>query len=249
MCSPPDRALAHLGRDRAGGRDGHSHWVSDRGRLASLSGHSGVYGRRVRRPTGRRSDRLPRRRLRPGRGRGVQELDQAARRRGPWLSIAPHDSIAAMLASLLYLVLRRLLTLVAPNHRSDDVAQIEILVLRHQLGVLRRQVKRPVYRRRDRALLAAASRILPKEHWGAFLVRPETLLGWHRSLVARKWTRPHRPPGRPAIDPQVCKLILQMARENPRWGYLRIKGELGSSGSARPRRVSRCFFAALRACE
>src|SRR5450756_448291 len=71
--------------------------------------------------------------------RGVQELDQAARRRGPWLSIARHDSIAVMLASLLYLVLRRLLTLVAPNHRSDHVAQIEILVLRHQLEVLRRQ--------------------------------------------------------------------------------------------------------------
>ena len=97
-------------------------------------------------------------------------------------------------------------------------------------GSCRRQVKRPVYRRRDRALLAAASRILPKEHWGAFLVRPETLLRWHRSLVARKWTRPYRRPGRPAIDPEVCKLILQMARENPRWGYLRIKGELGKLG-------------------
>ena len=135
-----------------------------------------------------------------------------------------------MLASLLYLVLRRLLTFVSPNHRSDHAAQIEILVLRHQLQVLRRQVKRPVYRRRDRALLAAASRIFPKKRWGAFLVRPETLLRWHRSLVARKWTRPHRPPGRPAIDPEVCKLILQMARENPRWGYMRIKGELGKLG-------------------
>jgi hypothetical protein len=83
-----------------------------------------------------------------------------------------------MLASLLYLVLRRLLALVAPNHRSDDAAEIEILVLRHQLAILRRQVKRPVYRSRDRALLAAASRILPKERWGAFLVRPETLLRW-----------------------------------------------------------------------
>ena len=135
-----------------------------------------------------------------------------------------------MLASLLYLVLRRLLSLVAPNHRSDDAAQIEILVLRYELGVLRRQVKRPVYRSRDRALLAAASRILPRERWGAFLVRPETLLRWHRSLVARKWTRPHRPPGRPAIDPEVRRLILSMARENPRWGYLRIKGELGKLG-------------------
>ena len=123
------------------------------------------------------------------------------------------DNIAAMLASLLYMVLRRLLTLVAPKHRSDDAAQIEILVLRHQLQVLRRQVKRPVYRPRDRMLLAAASRILPKERWGAFLVRPETLLRWHRSLVARKWTRPHRPPGRPVIDPEVCRLILQMATE------------------------------------
>jgi len=161
---------------------------------------------------------------------GYKNSIRQPRRSGRWLSIARHDSIAAMLASLLYLVLRRLLTLVAPNRRSGHVAQIEILVLRHQLEVLRRQVKRPVYRRRDRALLAAASRILPKEHWGAFLVRPETLLRWHRSLVARKWTRPHRRPGRPAIDPEVCKLILQMARENPRWGYLRIKGELGKLG-------------------
>jgi transposase InsO family protein len=85
------------------------------------------------------------------------------------LSIAGRGSIAAMFASLLYLVLRRFLTLVSPNHRSDDAAQIEVLVLRHQLGILRRQVKRPVYRRCDRALLAAASRILPGEQWGAFL--------------------------------------------------------------------------------
>jgi putative transposase len=135
-----------------------------------------------------------------------------------------------MLASLLYLLLHRLLSLVSPGDRSDQVAQLEILVLRHQLAVLRRQVKRPVYRRRDRALLAAASRLLPRDRWGAFLVRPETLLRWHRSLVARKWTRPHRPPGRPAIDPEVRTLILRMARENPRWGYLRIKGELGKLG-------------------
>jgi len=140
--------------------------------------------------------------------------DKAARRRGPWLSIAPHDSIAVMLASLLYLVLRRLLTLVAPNHPRSCAGRSSARSTGAGTG----------------ALLAAASRILPKEHWGAFLVRPETLLRWHRSLVARKWTRPHRPPGRPAIDPKVCKLILQMARENPRWGYLRIKGELGKLG-------------------
>ncbi len=128
------------------------------------------------------------------------------------------------------MVLRRLIGLLSPKHRSDDAAEVEILVLRHQLQVLRRQVKRPIYRHRDRALLAAASRILPRKRWGVFLVRPETLLRWHRSLVARKWTRPHRPPGRPAIEPEVCKLILQIARENPRWGYMRIRGELGMLG-------------------
>jgi putative transposase len=148
---------------------------------------------------------------------------------GP-LRIARRGSIAAMLASLLYLLLRRLLALGASHDRSDQAAQIEILVLRHQLEVLRRQVKRPVYRHRDRALLGAASRILPRDRWDAFLVRPETLLRWHRSLVARKWTWAHRPPGRPAIDPEVRKLILQMASENPRWGYLRIKGELAKLG-------------------
>jgi hypothetical protein len=133
-----------------------------------------------------------------------------------------------MLASLLYLLIHRLLTFVSPGDRSDHAAQIEILVLRHQLKVLRRQVKRPIYRRRDRALLAAASRILPRDRWGVFLVRPETLLRWHRSLVARKWTWAHRRPGRPAIDPEVGQLILRLAKENPRWGYLRIKGEVDS---------------------
>jgi hypothetical protein len=62
--------------------------------------------------------------------------------------------------------------------------------------------------------------------WRSFLVRPETLLRWHRQLVARKWTRPHRPPGRPALHPEVRELILRLGRENPRWGYIRIRGEL-----------------------
>ena len=83
---------------------------------------------------------------------------------------------------------------------------------------------------RDRALLAAASRMLPRERWSAFLVRPETLLRWHRRLVARKWARPHRRPGRPSLDPGIKALILRLARENPRWGYVRIKGELQGLG-------------------
>jgi putative transposase len=68
--------------------------------------------------------------------------------------------------------------------------------------------------------------MLRRESWGAFLVRPETLLRWHRQLVAKKWTRPHRPPGRPALDPEVRELILRLGRENARWGYMRIRGEL-----------------------
>jgi putative transposase len=99
-----------------------------------------------------------------------------------------------------------------------------------QLTVLRRQVKRPVYRASDRAFLAASSRLLRREAWGAFLVRRETLLRWHRQLVRRKWTSPHRPPGRPALDPEVRELILRLGRENPRWGYMRIRGELFKLG-------------------
>jgi hypothetical protein len=83
---------------------------------------------------------------------------------------------------------------------------------------------------RDRALLAAASRILPRERWRAFLVRPETIMRWHRRLVARKSTKPHRRPGRPSLDPEIRRPILRLAQENPRWGYTRIKGELQGLG-------------------
>src|SRR2546426_11480011 len=131
-----------------------------------------------------------------------------------------------MVFSFLYVVLRRLLELLALRRRGEAQKDIEIVVLRHQLSVLRRQVKRPVFRRADRAFMAAASRVLSRERWRSFLFRPETLLRWHRQLVARKWTRPHRPPGRPALDPEIRELILRLARENPRWGYQRIRGEL-----------------------
>ena len=131
-----------------------------------------------------------------------------------------------MIRSILYLLLRRGFGLLRWGDRAAAEAELEIAVLRHQLAVLRRQVKRPVYRTSDRVFLAAASRLLPREAWRSFLVRPETLLRGHRRLVARKWTRAHRPPGRPSLDPEARELVLRLARENPRWGYMRIRGEL-----------------------
>jgi len=108
--------------------------------------------------------------------------------------------------------------------------ELEVLVLRHELAILRRQAGRPQFAPRDRLLLAVLSRALPRRSWQAFLVRPETLLRWHRQLVARHWTYPHRPPGRPPVDRSVRELIVRLARENTTWGYVRIVGELRKLG-------------------
>jgi hypothetical protein len=99
--------------------------------------------------------------------------------------------------SLGYLALRCLLQLVLLRPRSEGFKELEIVVLRHELSVLRRQADRPQLRPSDRLLLAAASRLLPRARWGSFLVTPNTLLRWHRRLVARRWTyagRAGRPP-------------------------------------------------------
>ena len=131
-----------------------------------------------------------------------------------------------MLLSLVYFALSRLLRAMTPSARSDLARDVELLVLRHQVKVLSRGVRQPPFRRRDRMLLAAASRILPREQWKAFVVTPRTLLWWHRELVRRKWTYRRRGPGRPKLDPETVELIVRMARDNPMWGYLRIRGEL-----------------------
>ena len=131
-----------------------------------------------------------------------------------------------MLLSLVYFVVRGLPLALAPSARSDLERESELLVLRHQLKVLSRGVRRPPFRRRDRMLLAAASRALPRDRWKAFIVTPRTLLRWHRELVRRKWTYRRRGPGRPALDLETVELIIRMAKENSRWGYLRIRGEL-----------------------
>jgi putative transposase len=110
--------------------------------------------------------------------------------------------------------------------RGDAAKDLEILVLRHQLTVLRRQISRPRFEPADRALLAAVSRMLPRSVWSCFLVKPDTLLRWHRRLVAGAWTYPQRHTGRPRLDKDVQRLIVRLATENPRWGYQRIQGEL-----------------------
>jgi putative transposase len=131
-----------------------------------------------------------------------------------------------LLVSALYVVVRRLLEFVVLLGRGDRAKEFEILVLRHELSILRRHVGRPRLKAHDRVLLAAFSRMLPRHSWKVFFVRPETLLSWHRRLVARRWTYPHRRPGRPAISRDVRELTLRLARENSSWGYLRIAGEL-----------------------
>jgi transposase InsO family protein len=129
-----------------------------------------------------------------------------------------------MLFSLLYFLVCRLLG--AGGRRAEE-RDIELLVLRHQVKVLQRQVARPRLNRRDRVLLAAASRAMTKTSWSSFIVRPETLLRWHRELVRKKWSyRRTGQPGRPPVDADVRDLVVRLGRENPRWGYQRIRGEL-----------------------
>jgi transposase InsO family protein len=135
-----------------------------------------------------------------------------------------------MLLSLLYFAVCRLLHLLFPRDDDSAAREIEILVLRHQLRVLSRGRRLPL-KRGDRILLAAASRFLPRELWRCFPVSPQTVLRWHRELVRRKWTHRHgRRPGRPRIARETAALVLKLAKENPRWGYPRIQGEMKKLG-------------------
>jgi putative transposase len=136
----------------------------------------------------------------------------------------------ALLVSSLYLVVCRLLALLVLLARGDRSKELEILVLRHELGILRRRVGRPRFEPRDRLILAALSRVAPRRSWSAFPVRPETLLRWHRRLIARRWTYAHHRLGRPPIEREIRELIVQLARENTSWGYVRIVGELRKLG-------------------
>ena len=110
--------------------------------------------------------------------------------------------------------------------RSGRSKDLEIVVLRHQLAVLRRQTDRPKLTEDDRSLLGVLAAALPRRVRDGWIVTPDTLLRWHRRRVARYWTQPSRPPGRPPTCREVRRLVLRLANENPTWGYRRIHGEL-----------------------
>jgi transposase len=130
--------------------------------------------------------------------------------------------------TLAYWLLRRLLELLLLLARSEQRKEVEILLLRHELQVLRRQVARPQLRPTDRVVLAALGQALPRVR--SLLVEPATLLRWHRELVRRRWSFPAHPPGRPPMVSQARQLVLRLAAENPGWGYKRIHGELTGLG-------------------
>src|SRR5438445_5051095 len=132
-----------------------------------------------------------------------------------------------MLFAFVYSLLRLLLDVADLRLRARD-PEAELLLLRRQLRVVRRQVKRPQLDVADRAIMAALSRRVSRAAWIGMLVPPETVLGWHRQLVRRKWAAfgRRRGPGRPGLDSELQKLILEMAKDNPKWGCVRIRGEL-----------------------
>ena len=133
--------------------------------------------------------------------------------------------IAVVSLRLLYLIFLHMLGLLLLIGRTSATKDIELLVLRHEVAVLRRTNPRPRLDWADRAVFAALIQWLPRALRRHRLVTPDTILRWHRRLVRRSWTYPNRP-GRPPIDEAIATLVVRMATDNPTWGYQRIQGEL-----------------------
>jgi putative transposase len=133
--------------------------------------------------------------------------------------------IAAVSLRLLYLIFLQMLRLVLLLGRTTSTKDVELLVLRHEVAVLRRTNPKPRLDWADRAVFVALILRLPTRLRYHRLVTPGTILRWHQRLVARRWTYPNRP-GRPPINNVIATLVERMARENPSWGYRRIQGEL-----------------------
>ncbi len=139
--------------------------------------------------------------------------------------------LLTVVLSFLYRLVHRAFGALKLARRDAIAKDAEILVLRHQVAVLRRQVDRARFTWSDRALIALLAGLIPRERWTGFFVTPKTILDWHRRLLARRWTTyPHRRPGRPSLERETVDLIVRFAREHPRWGYLRIVGELRKLG-------------------
>jgi putative transposase len=132
--------------------------------------------------------------------------------------------ISAALLRLLYLMFQQVLGLLVLLGRTSAIKDVELLVLRHEVAVLRRTSPRPRLDWADRAVLAALIQRLPHALRRDRLVTPDTILCWHRRLIRRKWTYPNRP-GRPPIDDGLAALVVRMATDNPNWGYQRVRRE------------------------
>ena len=135
-----------------------------------------------------------------------------------------------MALSFLYRAFCRVLQLIRLSGRKDTDLAIEVVMLRHEVTVLRRQIRRPALQPADRAVLSALWPFLARSRKDRWFVQPASLWRWHRDLVARRWTYPHGRPGRPPLPAGTTALVLRLAKQNPAWGYRRIHGQLATMG-------------------